>query len=372
MKLQEINIIQYKNIEGLSLNPHPCFNAFTGMNGMGKTNILDAIHYLCLAKSNFGRIERNNVMHDREFFRLEGVFDNNGETDKIIIKVKPPRLKQIIKNGKVLEKISDHVGQFPVVMIAPKDKAALLESSAERRKIMDRVLSQTDKKYLDVLVDYNRWLKQRNALIKNTIEYDVNLDLLNTYDVKIAPLAHFIHDVRNRFVEELRPVFTDFYARISDEIPDIQYISKLSDNDYLSLVKDNLQKDLILKRSTTGIHRDDLAFTLNSYDLKTTASQGQLKSFALALKLAEFSFLKMKKGFVPLVILDDVFDKLDKIRVERLVKLLFKNEFGQVFISDTDKDRVLRIFRDAEVNYKIFEVKKGDITNIQTNEKEKI
>jgi len=371
LKLKEINITQYKNLESLSISPHPCFNAFTGLNGMGKTNILDAIHYLCLAKSNFGRTERNNVMHGKDFFRLEGAFDNGDKVDKIIIKVKPPRLKQILKNGKLLDKISDHVGQYPVVMIAPKDKAALLESSMERRRIMDRVLSQTDKKYLDAIVEYNKWLKQRNALLKNSVDQNINRDLLDTYDAKIAPLAHFINETRNRFIEELRPVFLDFYARISHEIPGIRYVSQLNDNDYLSLAKDNFQKDLILKRSTTGIHRDDLYFSLNSYDLKTTASQGQLKSFALALKLAEFSFLKMKKGFVPIVILDDVFDKLDKERVEKLVKLLFKNEFGQVFISDTDKDRVLRIFKEADVDFNIFEVENGMITNT-TNDEEKV
>ena len=368
MKLTEINIVQYKNIENLAFRPHPYFNAFTGLNGMGKTNILDAVFYLCLAKSNFGRTERNNVMHDKDFFRLSGVFENEDSVDKIVIKVKPPRFKQIERNAKAIEKISDHIGYFPVVMIAPKDKTALLESSKERRKLLDRVLSQTNKKYLDAIVECNKWVKQRNALLKNSDTHSLNMNLLNTYDRKIAPLARFINITRREFISELRPVFLDFYSRISDEVPDIQYLSQLNDNDYMDLVKENIQKDIILKRSTTGIHKDDLGFTLNGYELKTNASQGQLKSYALAIKLAEFSFLKTKKGFVPLVILDDVFDKLDKIRVEKLVKLLFKKEFGQVFISDTDKSRVVKIFEDADVDYKIFEIENGNIINTESNE----
>jgi len=363
--LKKIKIVQYKNIKKIEFSPHPAINAFTGLNGMGKTNILDAIHYLCLAKSNFGRLERNNVMHGEEFFRIEGEFEKEDKIYNITAKVKPPRTKIIENNSKALDKISDHIGNFPVVIISPRDKNALLENSRERRKLIDRVLSQTDKKYLIALVDYNKWIKQRNALLKNSFDGNIDRLLLDTFDKKIAPLAHYIFKKRKEFVKKLIPEFQDMYKSISGgkEIPGIQYFSQLKNKEYSLLIEENRQKDIILKRSNSGIHKDDLIFKINNEDLRAFASQGQLKSFALAIKLAEFSFLKQVKGFIPIVILDDVFDKLDKNRVKQLVSLLFENNFGQVYISDTERDRVEQIFETSSVSYKIFEIEKGKIIN---------
>lgn len=371
MKLSKVKIIQFKNIDKASFIPHESINAFTGMNGMGKTNILDAIHYLCLAKSNFGRIERNNVMIEKDFFRLEGLFNNDKINQNIVIKVKPPKTKIIEKNKKAIDKIADHIGQFPVVIIAPRDKNALLESSKERRKLMDRALSQTDKSYLQSLMEYNKLLKQRNALLKNSDFSNINTLLLDTYDNKILPHINLIYKKRAEFIKKITPDFLLMYKDISDgnEVPELEYISKIEENNYLELAKESLQKDIILKRSNIGIHKDDLKFKLNDKDLKYFASQGQLKSYALAIKLAEFSFLKRVKGFVPIVILDDVFDKLDKKRVQKLVTLLFNENFGQVFISDTDKSRVENIFIEAKVDYSIFEVENGNIYNTINSQK---
>lgn len=365
MRLSKVKIIQYKNLEKNSFDPHPNINAFVGMNGMGKTNILDAIYYLCLAKSNFGRIERNNVMEGKEFFRLEGSFTNDEKKYNIVAKVKPPRIKTIERNGKAIPKLSDHIGQFPAVIIAPRDKNALLESSKERRKLMDRSLSQIDRDYLNALVEYTKLLQLRNALLKSNDNGNIDNLLLDTYDKRISPLADLINNKRKEFVKGIIPEFMQMYKEISsgNEIPELFYKSQIDGDNYLELVKDSYQKDIILKRSNVGIHKDDLGFKLNDKDLKYFASQGQLKSYALAIKLAEFSFLRKEKGFVPIVILDDVFDKLDKTRVEKLVSLLFNEKFGQVFISDTDKKRVEKIFIDAGVGYKIFEVKDGDIYN---------
>ena len=365
MLLKKIKIIQYKNIKNIEFSPHPAINAFTGLNGMGKTNILDAIHYLCLTKSNFGRLEKNNVMHGEEFFRIEGQFDKENKIYNVVSKVKPPRIKKIEINAKALNKISDHIGNFPVVIITPRDKNALLENSRERRKLMDRVLSQTDKKYLTALVEYNKWLKQRNALLKNSPDGNIDRILLDTFDKRLEPLAGFIFKKRRKFIKKLIPEFLEIFKNISGgkENPDIQYFSQLETNTYPSLVEQNIQKDIILKRSTSGIHKDDLIFKINNEDLRTFASQGQLKSFALAIKLAEFAFLKKEKGYIPIVILDDVFDKLDKNRVKHLVSLLFENNFGQVFISDTEKERVEQIFEKSSVSYKIFEIEKGNIIN---------
>ncbi len=365
MFLNKIKIVQYKNIKQIEFVPHPAINAFTGLNGMGKTNILDAIHYLCLTKSNFGRLEKNNVMRGEDYFRIEGEFHKENKIYNIAAKVKPPRTKIIENNSKAVDKISDHIGNFPVVIIAPRDKNALLENSRERRKLIDRVLSQTDKKYLLTLVEYKKWLKQRNALLKNTFDGNVDFLLLDTYDKKIAPLARFIFEKRKEFIKKLVPEFSTIYKSISGdkEIPDITYHSQLKDKEYLNLVVENRKKDIILKRSNSGIHKDDLIFKINNENLRTFASQGQLKSYALAIKLAEFSFLKKEKGFIPIVILDDVFDKLDKNRVKQLVSLLFENNFGQVFISDTERQRVEQIFKKSKVAYKIFEIEKGKIIN---------
>ena len=365
MRISKLKISQYKNLNKVDIDLHPSINAFTGLNGMGKTNILDAIHYLCLAKSNFGRLERNNVMLGKDFFRLEGAFVNMGKKHDIVIKVKPPRLKVVEKNKKALKKIADYIGEFPVVIIAPRDKNALLESSKERRKFMDRALSQTDKTYLNSLLEYNKILKQRNALLKNNDFGNIDTLLLDTYDKRLAPLVDLIYGKRKAFVKDILPDFLGIYAEIASEseVPNLSYITRFDDNNYQRLVKDSFQKDIILKRSTVGIHKDDLGFELNGKSLKYFASQGQLKSYALATKLAEYSFLKKVKGFEPIVILDDVFDKLDKTRVKKLVSLLFKENFGQVFISDTDRKRVEGIFQAANVEYKIFEVKEGNINN---------
>jgi len=365
MRLTKLKITQFKNIENICINLHPSINAFTGMNGMGKTNILDTIHYLCLAKSNFGRLERNNVMFDKEFFRLEGQFSNFDREYDIVFKVKPPRIKSIEKNGKVIKKVADYIGEFPLVIIAPRDKNALLESSKERRKLMDRALSQTDKAYLNALVEYNKLLKQRNALLKNSDFNTINKLLLSTFDEQLEPLVELICLKRKDFIKRIVPDFLQIYKEISsgEELPDINYKSQIEEGNYLNLVKENLQKDIVLSRSTIGIHKDDLDFVLKGKSLKYFASQGQLKSFALAIKLAEFSFLKKVKGFEPIVILDDVFDKLDKTRVQKLVSLLFNESFGQVFISDTDKERVLKIFKKASVDFNLFEVEGGEIYN---------
>ncbi len=365
MRLSKLKISQFKNIGNASIELHPSINAFTGMNGMGKTNILDTIHYLCFAKSNFGRMERNNVMIGEDFFRLEGQFLNFDKKYDIVIKVKPPGLKVIEKNGKAFKKVSEYIGEFPLVIIAPRDKNALLENSVDRRKLMDRALSQTDKAYLNALVEYNKLLKQRNALLKNSDFGNIDTLLLDTYDRKIAPIVELISSKRREFVNEILPDFLLLYKEIASdkEIPDLKYKSQLDKGSYLELVRDSFQKDVILKRSSSGIHKDDLEFLLNGKSLKYFASQGQLKSYALAIKLAEFAFLKRVKGFEPIVILDDVFDKLDKLRVKKLVSLLFNESFGQVFISDTDKERVEKIFIEAKVDYKIFEVKDGSVLN---------
>ncbi len=364
LRLTKLKINQYKNIKNISVSFSRNINAFTGKNGMGKTNILDAIHYLCLAKSNTNHIEKNNVMIGEEFFRIEGDFENNNyATDSIVAKVKPPSIKSIEKNNKPYNRLADHIGKFPLVIIAPQDKNDLLHHSKDRRKLIDRTLSQQDNNYLNAIVEYNKLLKHRNALLKNSSIGNINKKLFDVYDLKIAPLVSLIFEKRKDFVENLLPDFRSIYAEIAEieELPNITYKSEFHDKDYLEEVRKKLDTDIILKRSTVGIHKDDLLFDLNGNKLKDYASQGQIKSFILSLKLAEFLYLKKNKDATPLVLLDDVFDKLDQFRVKKLVTLLFNDKFGQVFISDTDRDRVKKIFLDENIRFKIFEVSKGEI-----------
>jgi DNA replication and repair protein RecF len=365
LQLKQINIVQFKNLENLEFTPHPNINAFVGLNGMGKTNILDAIHYLCLSKSNFTRIEKNNILFGCDFFRLKGIFDIDNSENEFIIKFKINTNKVIEHNKKALDKITDHIGKLPVVIITPNDKNDLLENSSYRRNFMNKALSQTNRRYLDALVEYNKLLHHRNAYLKSTNPNQADVLLLETYDHKMHPLVLFIMQERQLFIEKIKTDFFKSYNDISEgkETPDIDYVCQMQKDDFLVLTKQNLHKDIILKRSTVGIHKDDLVFSLDDTSLKQFGSQGQLKSFLLSIRLAEFSFLKIEKKINPILILDDIFDKLDKIRLKKLVSMLFNKQFGQVFISDTDLTRIKSVFAETKIDHRIFEIEEGKIIN---------
>ena len=363
MILEKIDIVNYKNLQELSFLPHPAINAFVGLNGMGKTNILDAIHYICLAKSNFNRTDRNNICFGHDFFRIKSEFNINNETHEYVAKYRANAPKVIEHNSKAVEKLSDHIGNLPLVIITPNDRNDLLESSMQRRNFINKALSQINRDYLNTLLEYNKLLNQRNAYLKSVVSGNLDIILIETYNAKMYPLANAIHGNRKDFTEKIREDFMAAYRDISDgnEIPEIRYISQLNENDFLKMTKQNLKKDIILKRSTVGIHKDDLAFSLNSNDLKNFGSQGQLKSFILALHLAQYSFLKKEKKTKPMLILDDIFDKLDRLRLQKLINLLFDNQFGQVFISDTDLERLTKVFSGNGIYYRIFEIENGNI-----------
>ncbi len=365
MKFNDVNIIQYKNLRELSLVPHPEINAFVGLNGMGKTNILDAIHYLCLARSNFGRIEKNNIFFGEDFFRLKAAIEIKKEIAEIVIKYSNSTAKIIEKNKVELEKISDHIGNFPVVIITPNDKNDLLENSSMRRNFINKALSQTDRNYLETVIKYNKILQQRNAYLKSCPQTKIDLLLLETYDLKMKPLADSIYLTRDKFINDIKGDFFKSYNEISDgnEIPDIVYNSQLKNDDFLSLSKQNLSRDIQLKRTNTGIHKDDLELILDNKSIKQFGSQGQLKSFLLAIRLAEYTYLKNQLQNDPILILDDIFDKLDNKRLKKLVEMIFNKRFGQVFISDTDKIRIEEIFTTIGTDHKIFEINNGNIIN---------
>lgn len=349
-------------------------NCFVGQNGMGKTNLLDAIYYLCMCKSHFKTSDKHITKHEADFFRLEANFVS-GDTketlrvDKIIAKVQARKRKEFEWNKAVYDRLSDHIGRFPVVMIAPDDTLMAMEGSEERRRFLDNTLCQLDNQYLTHLMHYNKVLSQRNKLLKQFAETRTfDKILVQSYDVQLLPSANYIYQKRQEWMTNFEPIFVDYYNQISGEREAVKciYQSKLSETDFESLLNENLERDRILQRTTMGIHKDDLKFVFNEVAVKQFASQGQLKSYILALKLAQYELLRQEKGIAPILLLDDIFDKLDESRVQHLLELLIqKKEFGQVFITDTHENRVTEIIEKFGVSFGKFIVRNGEIEEIE-------
>ncbi|MBK9257812.1 MAG: DNA replication and repair protein RecF [Saprospiraceae bacterium] len=372
MKIKSLSIYQYKNYESEKIRLHPVLNAFTGLNGMGKTNLLDAVYYLCLGKSYFSATDKLNVMQEKEAFRLEGNFNNETGDHKVVIKVQLNNGKDIELSGKKTTRISDHVGTFPCVMIAPIDIQLMLEGSEERRNFFNNTIVQYDKSYLEDLLVYNKLLKQRNALLKSMQEqkrFDPIL-LESVSRGMIAPSQN-IFTKRKELESKIKAVFSEIYADISGkrENCEIEYSSQLAENGLAVLMEKHIDKDRILCRTTQGIHKDDLTFSMNGYPLKSYASQGQLKSFVLALKLAQYKILETVTGTKPLLLLDDIFDKLDKERVTHLLSLVTHPYFGQVFLTDTQPDRIRDILLELNKEHAIFVVQSGSVISDSTEQK---
>jgi DNA replication and repair protein RecF len=334
------------------------------MNGMGKTNVLDAVYYLCLGKSYFSSGERMVIMQDKDFFRIEGVFNAEAEMDMVVIKSQSGSKKEIEISGKKLERIGDHVGRFLTVMIAPADIQLMLEGSEERRQFINNTIVQTDRSYLEDLMLYTNLLKRRNALLKSFADQKTfDPLLLESVTKGMYKPAHHIFEVRKTQVQQMQNIFEETYADISGhrEKCNIVYQSQLDGYELDKLMEKNLERDRFLARTTQGIHKDDLIFTMNGEPLKNFASQGQLKSFVLALKLTQYKLIEANAGRKPILLLDDIFDKLDQIRVKQLLTLLLHGNFGQVFITDTNEDRIRRILDEINSDYRIFTVSNGKI-----------
>ncbi len=362
MHLKEITLTHFKNYDIQKLEAGPFLNCLTGLNGMGKTNLLDAIYYLCMCKSNFN-LDRDTRQFGKEFFRVEGHFVRKNKDEKIVCKVIPGKKKVFEANDVAYKKLSEHIGLFPVVMIRPGDTSLALEGSEDRRRFLDNTLCQLDVIYLNHLITYNKILKQRNIYLKS-IPYGSrpNEQLLKTYDLQLLEPAKYIQVRRREGLEELRPIFNQYYARISGgaEQVDCQYQSKVDEN-FEAQLEAVRMKDLQLRRTTVGIHKDDLIFKLNDYNLKKTGSQGQLKSYILSIKLAQYEYIRQHKEVKPILLLDDIFDKLDANRVRQLLELLLENDFGQIFLTDTHESRTTEIADSLERDYKKFHVEKGRI-----------
>ena len=364
MYLQQLSVINFKNYAEAELAFSEGVNAFTGDNGAGKTNLLDAIHYLSLCKSYFNPIDSQQIKQGTDFFIINGVFDKNGEPNTISCGVKRNQKKQFKRNKKEYTRLADHIGLFPLVMISPYDISIIIEGSEERRKFIDNVISQTDNRYLDELIVYNKVLINRNALLKriaDTGRYDP--DLLAVFDEQLIVSGNQIFEKRKAFMESFTAIFNEHYRFLTDEAErvDLVYESQLLQGDFVSLLKKSTEKDRALERTTTGIHRDELQFAIHGMPMKKFGSQGQQKSFLIALKLAQYSFLYKQKGFKPLLLLDDIFDKLDDKRVTKLMQMVSNHDFGQVFITDTSAAKVEGTFKKIGVDIRLFNIKGGEV-----------
>jgi DNA replication and repair protein RecF len=366
MWLKNITLLHFKNYASAELQFAPTVNAFVGNNGAGKTNLLDAIHYLCLCKSYFNPIDSQQIKANEEFFMIQGDFDRNGQNEKISCGLKKNQKKQFKRNKKEYDKLADHIGLFPVVMISPYDINLIMDGSEERRRFIDNVISQTDAAYLDELMTYNRHLLNRNALLKQVAQTrKLDVTLLEILNEQLITSGVKIFEKRKEFLAQFIPLFNGHYSFLTENAEQVSliYHSQLNDNDFEKLLTQAIEKDKTLERTTVGIHKDELVFAIGDMQLKKFGSQGQQKSFLIALKLAQYSYLQKFKKFKPLLLLDDVFDKLDNLRVRKLMEMVSHQDFGQIFITDVDKERVSSIFKAIKVDVTLFEVNHGTVVN---------
>lgn len=357
MFLKTILLRNFKNFEELKLEFSPKLNAFVGPNGIGKTNILDAVHYLALAKSYLNYSDTQNIKFGEKFLSLQGSFKKEDEESVIFCGVQKDKPKILKKNGKTYSRIADHIGQFPLVMISPYDSDLIKDGSAVRRRFIDNIISQSNKEYLQKLIRYNRVLQQRNTLLKyffqNQTFDKVSLEI---YNQDIINLGNFIFEKRNELLKQFQPIFQQYYQTISkgNETVSIVYQSQIHEKKLEDLLAENLNKDRIAQHSTQGIHKDDFDLNIENYPIKKFGSQGQQKSYLIALKLAQFELIKKNLNITPLLLLDDIFDKLDESRVEQLISLVNDEHFGQIFISDTHPERTETIVTKINSESKIF------------------
>lgn len=366
MWLTKLQVFNFKNYSEAELELSLAVNVFTGENGAGKTNLLDAIHYLSLCKSYFNPIDSQQIKQGTDWFMVQGEFEKEEIQSQISCSVKRNQKKVFQKNKKEYPRLADHIGQFPLVMISPSDTGLVMEGSEERRKFMDNVISQTDSQYLDHLIAYNRCLLQRNSLLKQAGKTGrLDPSLLEVLDAQLIGLGEQIFQKRKEFMERFLPEFERHYQFISSEaeVVQLRYESQLHEQKFMDLLAATADRDRLLERTNCGIHKDELAFSIHDgLPLKKFGSQGQQKSFLIALKLAQYTYLNRVKGFKPLLLLDDVFDKLDDLRVRKLMEMVSNDEFGQLFITDTEADRIIRIFEGIQTEVRYFSIHQGTVT----------
>lgn len=365
MHLKHLSLIQFKNYQEADIHFSEKINCFTGNNGVGKTNILDAIHYLSFCKSAFNPNDSQHIYNDAEFFMIQGSYDRKGHEELIQCGVKRGQKKSIKRNKKEYASLSEHIGLLPLVIKSPADSDFIHLGSEERRKFPDTVISQFDPTYLTQLIQYNRILQHRNKLLKqsNAAQHLNTFEILNE---QMTEYANEIHNKRKDFITNIIPVFQEYYNEISlgrEEVK-LQYESHLNESNLLELLNDSFSRDTVLQYTSKGIHRDDLNLLLNQQPIRRFGSQGQQKTYLIALKLAQYQYIKEKTGLKPILLLDDLFDKLDGDRVEKIIRIVTQSEFGQIFITDTNQDRISTLLKRDTDQHHLFRIEDGNILQL--------
>ena len=362
--LEKIVISDFRNIQLQELEFSPNVNCISGNNGEGKTNLLDAIYYMSMTKSAFASSDKFNFRHGTDEFSIAGTYRmENGLSSRFALKMTGKGEKKVKRDDKMYTKVSEHVGILPIVMVSPADISMVSESGEERRRFVNAVLSQMDREYMSALQQYNRLLLQRNRMLK---EMEVDRPLLEVIDMRMSALAEPIYNARKAFVEQLKPIVSEYYKTLSggNEQVDIEYDSELSKGDLEQIFSASFDRDRVLKYTSAGIQRDDFIFTMNGHPIRRFGSQGQQKSFLVSLKFAQYEIMKKNYGFAPILLLDDVFDKLDMARISNLLQMVASNDFGQIFITDSNKVRMSGIVDRLTQDRAYFETVSGTFSRI--------
>ena len=360
MILKKLSILNYKNILQSEVSFSPKMNCFFGNNGMGKTTLLDVIHYLSFCKSHVNTPDSQIINNDQDMCVIQGEYDYEGRGEEIFCAIRRRQRKQFKRNKKEYDKLSEHIGLLPLVMVSPADSDLIQGGSDERRRFLDLIISQQDKQYLHALIQYNKALLQRNMLLKNQ---SMDASLYEVLEMQLGMYGRMVFEKRQLLVESFIPIFNEYYQTIcrSSEVVGLRYISQLAGNDLPDLLAANRERDRILGYTSNGIHKDELEMTLNEHLIRRVGSQGQNKTYLIALKLAQFAFLARKGQTIPILLLDDIFDKLDAARVAEIIKLVSDDSFGQIFITDTNRKYLDEILLAMEHDYALFKVEQGEV-----------
>ncbi|MDG2431269.1 DNA replication and repair protein RecF [Flavobacterium sp.] len=357
MYLKKISLFNYKNFAEANFEFEGKIICFVGKNGIGKTNVLDAIYHLAYGKSYFNPLAVQNIKHGEEFFVIDAEFVKNERSEQVVCSLKKGQKKVLKRNSKAYEKFSDHIGFIPLVIISPADRDLIVEGSETRRKFMDSVISQLDSNYLQKLIQYQKVMSQRNALLKYfALNHVFENDTLSIYNEQLMEFGKYIFQKRKEFIASFVPIFNNHHQAITGSAESVQlvYDSQLFENDLRLLLEQNINKDRALQYTSVGIHKDDLSFEIDNHPIKKFGSQGQQKSYLIALKLAQFEFLKKQSGVKPILLFDDIFDKLDEERVSKIIAMVNSDSFGQLFISDTHPERTESIVKSTHQSYQVF------------------
>jgi DNA replication and repair protein RecF len=368
MYLNRLSVSNFKNIEQLDIDCSPVLNCFVGNNGEGKTNLLDGIYYLSMCKSKFVSSDYPNIRDSEEYFMLKGRYLNDSEEDSVSCGVKRGSKKAFKYNTKEYKRLSEHIGIIPLVFITPSDISLINDGSDERRKFLNSVISQTDRQYLDALIRYTNVLMNRNKTLKSKMS-DIDFSFIDTLNEQMSIYGQVIYEKRKSMLESFLPVFQEIYDAVSGgkDVVGLSYRSDLERGNLKSLLDANLERDCILQHTSVGVHRDDLVMEINGRTLKNAGSQGQQKTYLIAMMMTQFRIIKQHVGIAPILLLDDIFDKLDVERVERLIAFVTGNGFGQIFLTDSNKSRLDSLLQKTNADYKLFKMVSGNVELIQSS-----